>query len=115
MQIINQHQLPTFSSDTFVVEIDGNKARSLRAFYTRIAKLLLFPDYFGKNLDALFDCLISLEVIGKEDIVLLIRNEQQFLSKEKVEKRNATFQVLKDAEIQENRYDSLRFRVIAVK
>jgi RNAse (barnase) inhibitor barstar len=115
MQIINQQQLPSFSTDTFVAEIDGSKTRTLRSFYTRIAKVFLFPDYFGKNLDALFDCLISLEVIGKEDVVLLIRNESQFLIKEKVEKKNAALQVLKDAEIPENRYDSIRFRVIGVK
>ncbi len=115
MQIISQQQLPGFSPNTFVAEIDGSKARTLRSFYTRIAKVFLFPDYFGKNLDALYDCLISLEVIGKEDVVLLIRNESQFLSKEKEEKRDAAIQVLKDAEIQENRYDNIQFRVIGVQ
>jgi RNAse (barnase) inhibitor barstar len=114
MQIINQQQLPAFPPETFVAEIDGNKARTLRSFYTRIAKVFLFPDYFGKNLDALFDCLTSLEVIGKEDVVLLIRNESQFLGKEKSEKKMAAMQVLKDAEMPENRYDNIRFRVIGV-
>lgn len=50
---------------------------------------IVLPDYFGKNLDALFDCLCSLEVVGKQDIVLLIRHADAFLEKEKAEKSAA--------------------------
>jgi len=113
MKLIDK--LPTFSSDVFVAEIDGNKARTLRGFYPRVSKALFFPDYFGKNLDALFDCLCSLEVVGKQDIVLLIRNAEFFLSKEKTEKRNATYDVLRDAEKPENRADGAKFRVIGLR
>lgn len=107
--------LPSFSKDTFVADIDGRKARTLRGFYPRIAKVLLFPDYFGKNLDALFDCLCSLEVVGKQDIVLLIRHAEAFLDKEKPEKKQAALAVLREAEKTENRYDGIRFRVVAIK
>lgn len=107
--------LPTFSSDVFVAEIDGKKARTLRGFYPRIAKGLFFPDYFGKNLDALFDCLCSLEVVGKQDVVLLIRHAESFLEKEKAEKRSAALDVLRDAEKPENRSDGVRFRVIGLR
>lgn len=106
---------PAFPADVFVVEIDGDKARTLRGFYPRIAKNLLFPDYFGKNLDALFDCLCSLEVIGQQEIVLLIRNAQLFLSKEKEEKKSAVLQVFREAEKPENRYDGVKFRVVGVR
>ena len=106
---------PTFSSDVFVAEIDGKKARTLRGFYPRIAKGLFFPDYFGKNLDALFDCLCSLEVVGKQDVVLLIRHAESFLEKEKPEKRSAALDVLRDAEKPENRSDGVRFRVIGLR
>jgi RNAse (barnase) inhibitor barstar len=107
--------IPAFSPDVFVAEIDGSKAQTLRGFYPRIAKTLLFPDYFGKNLDALLDCLCSLEVIGKEDIVLLIHNAPLFLSKEKTDKKTAALQVLRDAEKPENRYDGVQFRVIGIR
>ena len=73
METWSADKLPVFSSQTFVAEIDGKKARTLRGFYPRIAKILLFPDYFGKNLDALFDCLTSLEAVGVQDVVLLIQ------------------------------------------
>lgn len=106
---------PTFPAHVFVAEIDGAKARTLRGFYPRIAKTLLFPDYFGKNLDALLDCLCSLEVIGNQDVVLLIRNAQLFLSKEKDEKKEGTLQVFRDAEKAANRYDGVKFRVVGVR
>lgn len=108
-------KLPAFSADVFVAEIDGNKARTLRGFYPRVSKALFFPDYFGKNLDALFDCLCSLEVVGKQDIVLLIRNADFFLSKEREDKRNAAFDVLRDAEKPENRADGAKFQVIGLR
>ncbi len=107
--------LPKFPPAVFVAEIDGAKARTLRAFYPRIAKVMLFPDYFGKNLDALFDCLCSLEVAGKQEVVLLIHHPESFLEKEKPEKKEAALQVLRDAEKAENRYDGVHFRVIGVR
>jgi len=106
---------PHFPAHVFVAEIDGSKAQTLRGFYPRIAKTLLFPDYFGKNLDALLDCLCSLEVIGQQEVVLLIRNAQLFLSKEKPEKKAAALQVFQDAEKAENRYDGVKFRVIEIR
>ncbi len=106
---------PAFPASVFVAEIDGSKARTLRSFYPRIAKVLLFPDYFGKNLDALFDCLCSLEVTGQNEVVLLIRHPAFFLEKEKNEKKEAALQVLRDAEKKENRYDGIKFQVIGVR
>lgn len=108
-------KLPVFSPDVFVATIDGNKARTLRGFYPRVSKALFFPDYFGKNLDALFDCLCSLEVLGKQEVVLLIHNAEFFLSKEKADKREAAFDVLRDAENPENRADGIKFRVIGLR
>ena len=106
--------LPHFSPATHVVEIDGAKARTLRGFYPRIAKALIFPDYFGKNLDALSDCLASLEYIGSHDVVLLIRHVHHFLDKEKPEKRAAAIEVLRYVENPKNRYDAVKFRVIGL-
>jgi RNAse (barnase) inhibitor barstar len=108
----DQHPLPAFSDEVFVAEIDGAKARSLRSFYTRIARVLHFPDYFGKNLDALFDCLCSLEHAGRQEVVLVIRNFDQFLDREKPEKRAAVLQVLRDAEKPDNRGDAVVFHVL---
>ncbi|MDO8367143.1 MAG: barstar family protein [Saprospiraceae bacterium] len=107
--------LPAFPPHVFVAEIDGAKAQTLRGFYPRIAKTLIFPDYFGKNLDALLDCLSSLEVVGQQEVVLLIRNAQLFLSKEKEEKKTSVLHVFRDAEKPENRYDGVTFRVVGIR
>jgi len=115
MEIAHSDTLKPFPANTFVAEIDGAKALTLRSFYPRIAKVLLFPTYFGKNLDALFDCLCSLEVTGSQEVVLLIRQYDLFLSKEKADKRDAAKQVLLDAENTDNRYDGIVFRVVGVK
>ncbi len=107
--------LPHFSPTTHLIEIDGTKARSLRGFYPRIAKALIFPDYFGKNLDALSDCLASLEHVGSLDVVLLIRHFDHFLDKEKPEKRRAAIEVLQYVEDPKNRYDTVKFRVVGLR
>lgn len=39
------------------VHIDGSKMGSVEAFHDEVAKKLDFPDYYGKNMDALWDCL----------------------------------------------------------
>ena len=106
---------PVFPAHVFVARLNGAQCRTLRAFYPRIAKTLHFPDYFGKNLDALFDCLCSLEAVGSDNIVLLIDNFDEFLSKEKAEKRLAALDVLRDAEKGDNRYDNAKFQVIGLK
>lgn len=39
------------------VTLSGNKMTSREALHTYLAKKLTFPSYYGKNLDALHDCL----------------------------------------------------------
>ena len=41
------------------VKLAGKSIRSLDEFYGEIAKRLRFPDYFGRNLDALWDVLTT--------------------------------------------------------
>lgn len=107
--------LPTFWPDTHVVDLDGSKMRTLRSFYLRIARALIFPDYFGKNLDALADCLGSLEHVGSQNVVLFIRHFDDFLHKEKSEKRQAALQVLRDAQDPKHRYDTVKLRVMGMR
>jgi RNAse (barnase) inhibitor barstar len=40
--------------------VDGWTAQSEDDFHTSIAAALSFPDYYGRNLDALWDCLTDL-------------------------------------------------------
>ena len=90
MEIIEKSQLPVFGADTFVAHLDGAKIGTLRALYPRISKAMYFPDHFGKNMDALFDCLCDLQGIDIKfkKTVLIINKAAPFLSKEKVDKKN---------------------------
>lgn len=49
------------------VVIDCGKLNQRRQAHTYLAKELDFPDYYGKNLDALFDCLTD---IGECTVIL---------------------------------------------
>ena len=97
-------------TNTFTIQIDGNKARTLRALYPRIAKALVFQ----KNLDALFDCLCDLSGVEAQytHVTVHIVHASAFLSKEKPEKRAAALQVFQDATLPENRYDDRTFVVL---
>lgn len=44
--------------EKYIIDFDGVKTR--RQAHEIIADSLGFPEYYGKNLDALFDCLLEL-------------------------------------------------------
>ena len=44
-----------------VVTIDGRRLTNLPAMHVELARAFGFPDYYGANLDALLDCLSSLD------------------------------------------------------
>ncbi|HEV7651284.1 MAG TPA: barstar family protein [Actinophytocola sp.] len=51
--------------------IDGTQIRSKDDFYTAVAAALSFPDWFGRNLDALADCLRDLSWLPAGEHVLV--------------------------------------------
>ena len=52
-----------------IMEIDGNLIK--RAGHDYLKEVLNLPDYYGKNLDALYDCLCE---IGVETQIVLINS-----------------------------------------
>jgi ribonuclease inhibitor len=48
--------------------LSGRKVRSLGVFYDEVARQLSFPSHFGRNLDALWDVLVS-DVEGPFELV----------------------------------------------
>lgn len=114
MQPINSAQKQLlFAPDSWVVELDGGKMRTLRTFYQTIARQLHFPDYFDPNLDALFDSLCSLDHApdSARKVAVVIRHPRLMLSRARTEERQSVLDVLKDACIPENRYDELSLSV----
>src|SRR5262245_12607916 len=53
-----------------LLTIDGEKAVGRDTFFTEIADRLSFPDYFGSNWDAFYDCLTDLK--GSPDVATVI-------------------------------------------
>lgn len=90
--------LPSFGPNARVVELDGKACPTLRSFYSAIAKAMDFPDHFGKNLDALFDCLSDLSWIEAPEIALVVRNGKAFLAKASTASRKAVFEIFEEAE-----------------
>lgn len=44
-----------------IIVIDGRKMTDRETSHTYLKKKLNLPDYYGKNLDALFDCLCEMD------------------------------------------------------
>jgi len=59
-----------------VVILRLNAARDKNAFLNAAARALAFPEYFGHNWDAFYDCLLELE--GGQGILLLLREASGF-------------------------------------
>ena len=82
-----------------VVDIDGNKMVDKNVFFSFISKELYFPDYFGKNWDALDECLQDLEWldISVNQVLIIVRNPNSILSNEKKTEREILISCLNDA------------------
>lgn len=77
--------------------LDGAAMKTLDGFYDEIARVLNFPEYFGRNLDALYDCLTEDAVIGETPIVLVLDNADVVLSRATPEAFQGVLDALSDA------------------
>ena len=87
----------TRDTDMLIAYIDGSKAETMLDFYQQIQKGLKLPAYFGKNLDALFDCLCDFSWLDAHEIHIVLRGYDLFLSKEPKNERWNILAVLNDA------------------
>lgn len=53
-------------------------ARDKNAFLNAVAKALQFPEYFGHNWDAFYDCLLDLKHGGGDGTLLILRDASGF-------------------------------------
>ena len=61
-----------FPPEFAVAVLDGNKAATRAGFFEEIARALRFPDYFGRNWDAVYDCLTDFNWLPAAGYVLVI-------------------------------------------
>lgn len=75
-------------SEYFIAVIHGSRNHTLKSFVEKIGKAFKFPSYYGKNMDALDECINDLEWIQQPNYLLLIKGSKDFLSKETPETRD---------------------------
>jgi RNAse (barnase) inhibitor barstar len=68
--------------NTFKATIHGEYCTTAEKLYQVLQKSFDLPDYFGHNLDALYDCLLDLEWIVESKVVLIIEDFDELLSEE---------------------------------
>ncbi len=59
--------------------LDGKAIRDKKTFLEHIARAMKFPDYFGKNWDALQDCLTDLQGIEPKGYILVYQSPTRFI------------------------------------
>lgn len=75
--------------------VDGRACRTRAAFFEEVARVLRFPDYFGRNWDALTDSLRDTTRTG--DVTLIVEHAEELLGAEPLEQLAALLSVLGDA------------------
>jgi RNAse (barnase) inhibitor barstar len=68
--------------------IRGAKAKTADRLFDEFGAALQFPDYFGENWDALFDCLCDLEWLAGDAYLLFITDGELVLEREPKEFKN---------------------------
>jgi hypothetical protein len=61
-----------FSPEFAVAVLDGNRAGTRAEFFQEIARALRFPNYFGRNWDAVYDCLTDFNWLPAAGYVLVL-------------------------------------------
>lgn len=72
----------------YIAVLDGSDCKTVKTFLKKIGEAFKFPSYYGKNLNALNDCLNDLEWLDKRNYLLIIKSSDSFLIKESGETRN---------------------------
>ena len=76
-----------------IVYFDGRNSQDKTVLHQHIKEILSFPDYYGGNLDALYDCLCE---IPQETIIVLTHGEE--LERNLHEYANALLKTFRDAQ-----------------
>lgn len=76
----NQYLKPI--ENTFI--LDGNRMTSFREFHDEIATVLHFPNYYGRNFNALSDMLTDLSWLEVKSFLCLVKNGERLLCTETI-------------------------------
>ena len=68
--------------DYYIEILNWKKSKTVKSFLKEIGIAFKFPSYYGRNFNALLDCLNVLEWIDKPNYMSVIINSDEFLIKE---------------------------------
>ena len=90
-----QQRLP----DNFLeVRIDSRKARTREGFHNEVSSAFQFPDYYGRNIHALRDCLTDLDWLPScEGYLVIFENAESLLANENNDVLNCFLSAFQDA------------------
>jgi RNAse (barnase) inhibitor barstar len=95
----------------FIAVVDGKRCKTMAELYVQLNAALQLPDYFGGNLDGLYDCLCDLSWIEQQHVQLIFTRSELLLSQAESTEKEALLETLKEAEA--NQYEADRsFEVI---
>lgn len=96
---IKDDMLKNNTNNSIIVCIDGNKIVDKDILFSFIAKELSFPYYFGRNWDALDECLQDLDWLDNcvNHISVVVRHLSRLLINEKKSEKKILFSCLNDA------------------
>ena len=83
-------------SDLHVAVVDGQIAVDRDGIFDELARAMRFPDYFGRNWDAVFDCLTDPSLLPAEGSVILLDNCDR-LAREYPDQWQIAVKVFRDA------------------
>jgi RNAse (barnase) inhibitor barstar len=92
--ILNEKYSRHSTDKTLVVTIDGETSSTINEFYKNIAQAMLFPDYFGRNIDSFDEIMSDLEWLKETNIHLIFKNYDNFLSEENDDIREIILTIL---------------------
>lgn len=96
-------QLENIQPSTAVRFVRGNKAKTVDSFFNESSAALQFPYYFGENWNAFRDCILDLEWLSSETVVIVVTNSEQLLKQEPSEQFEALIEYLQEAGEEFNR------------
>ena len=87
--------------------INCKKIKDRDDLYSKLAEKLSFPDYFGKNLDALFDVLTDPSVTGEKTILVFVFSSA--LEQSLGDYAERVIRTLEDADYESENFKFLRY------
>jgi hypothetical protein len=80
--------------------LDGSVMRTWGALYDELTHEFGLPAYFGRNLNALDECLTDPDWLNAKGVVILVQDAERVLKDEPPETREGLFDVLRHAAVE---------------